>query len=302
MKAFILLITISTVVALSIWLPHLMLNPGKLSGSHREIENNCTSCHDLFNGISDSKCIACHKPGDIGMNSSPERTASLAFHAHLQNQSCTTCHTDHKGGDPSLSTFSFDHKILSPVIKANCKTCHAAPTDSLHAKFSISCGSCHNTRQWNFDGKFNHDHISGIHKNNCNACHDKPADELHFSLTNCADCHKTNQWSPATFNHSNYFVLDREHNAKCVTCHTSADNYKIYSCYNCHVHSETTIAREHQEEGISNFSACASCHKSGNKHDIRSRDSENNHPDIENIRKYVGPRNEKKEQKEHDDD
>jgi hypothetical protein len=302
MKAFIFLIAISMIVALAIWLPHLMLNPGKLSSGHQEIENDCSSCHELFSGISNNKCIACHKPAEIGKDSSADKTASLAFHSHVESESCTSCHTDHKGKDPALSTFSFDHKILSATTLANCKTCDAAPTDSLHAKFSISCGSCHHTREWKFEGKFDHEQITGTHKNNCNSCHEKPTDDLHLSLTNCADCHGTNQWSPATFDHSNYFVLDRDHNAKCNTCHTSAKNYKLYSCYTCHEHSEAKIAREHREEGISNFTDCASCHRSGDKHDIRSREVEKNNTDVERIRDYVQPRKEEKEHKEHDDD
>jgi hypothetical protein len=302
MKAFLFLMIISVVVALCLWLPNLMLNPGRLTQGHQEIENSCTSCHKLLWGIKDSGCMACHKPDQIGKDSFGMPEVKKEFHAQLKDQTCTSCHTDHKGTDPALSRFSFNHQILSATTLADCKTCHANPMDSLHAKFFVTCGSCHNTGKWKFTGNFDHNLLTGNSKNICSSCHLKPSDDLHMSLNNCVDCHSTFKWSPATFDHSTYFILDNDHNAKCITCHTTENNFKIYSCYGCHEHSESKIAREHQEEGISNFSDCASCHKSSNKHDIRSEEREENKQNVERIRQYVEPRKEDKDRKEHDDD
>jgi hypothetical protein len=112
--------------------------------------------------------------------------------------------------------------------------------------------------------------ISAALQANCYSCHQKPADNFHQTLTDqCSKCHDTQKWSPSTFDHSAYFTLDRDHNAKCIVCHTT-NNYKEYTCYGCHEHSEGKIRGEHEEEGIYNFSNCSSCHRSGNKHDIRN--------------------------------
>jgi hypothetical protein len=73
---------------------------------------------------------------------------------------------------------------------------------------------------------------------------------------------------PATFDHDKYFVLDRDHNVKCVTCHERND-YSRYTCYGCHEHSPEKIRREHIEEGIRDFKNCVECHRSADEHDIR---------------------------------
>mgnify|MGYP003381731295 CR=1 FL=1 len=56
-------------------------------------------------------------------------------------------------------------------------------------------------------------------------------------------------------------VLDGDHNATCVTCHTTPD-FKRYTCYGCHEHTPANIRSEHEEEGIRNFENCVECHRS----------------------------------------
>lgn len=297
MKTFIFLSVICTMVALAVWFPQLMLNPGQLSEGHQKIKEQCTSCHQLFWGINDDKCILCHQPDQVGKSSKIAQKTQLLFHVNLKGQSCTSCHTDHKGLNPSLSTIAFNHKVLSATILANCNNCHTRPTDSLHAQLTVTCGSCHNTSKWQFSGTFNHDLITGINKTNCISCHLKPTDALHLSLqNNCVDCHSTSNWSPATFDHSSYFVLDEDHNVKCQTCHTN-NNFKVYSCYGCHEHSEAKIAEEHNEEGIYQFDDCSSCHRSGDKHNIRLRRQDGNDQNFERIRKYVESERKKEDKK-----
>ena len=86
-----------------------------------------------------------------------------------------------------------------------------------------------------------------------------------ISQANCADCHKTTAWKPATFEHDRYFRLDGDHRASCVTCHTEPGNYKKYTCYNCHEHSPARIIRKHEKEGIFNYQNCMKCHRDGSK-------------------------------------
>jgi hypothetical protein len=301
MKAFLFVLIIGAAVALCIEMPKLMVNPGQLSRGHQKNAKQCTSCHQLFWGIPDKKCIACHKINEIGKDS-VRTEASLQFHKRLKEQSCTSCHTDHKGIDPNLATIAFDHDLLSATMLKNCLSCHVKPTDTLHAQISVSCSGCHNTNEWKFSGDFDHNLISEVNKNNCISCHQKPSDGFHFSLkSNCLDCHSTQQWKPATFDHSTYFVLDRHHDAKCITCHAN-NLFTSYTCYGCHEHSEGKIAEEHREEGVFEFADCASCHKSGNKHDIRF-DEGRSDKRMDGVRQYI-QRERKREgqKKEHDDD
>lgn len=303
MKVYIYLSVICATVALSIWFPKLMLNPGPLSQGHQEIKRDCASCHGFFTGIKNTGCISCHPADKIDQYDSADGKSGLQFHQVLKDKSCTACHTDHKGTDPALSRAEFDHGLLSANLLTRCNSCHAGPTDSLHALVTPSCGSCHSTREWRFSGSFDHDLITGTNKPNCASCHPRPADELHLAFQeNCGDCHTISAWKPAHFDHSEYFVLDTDHNVKCTTCHTSRADFKIYSCYGCHEHNEPETIAEHNEEGIFNISNCAACHPSADEDDIRSRETGGKDRGLERIRKHVESGKNKESGKDRDDD
>ena len=106
----------------------------------------------------------------------------------------------------------------------------------------------------------------------CADCHEPPSDELHAdSLAgagNCAACHTDAAWTPASFAHDEFFRFDRDHPASCVSCH-EGPGFTSYTCYGCHEHTPANIRGEHIEEGIRDFEDCASCHRSGDEHDIR---------------------------------
>jgi len=271
--------------AVCIWLmyqyPQAMLNPGELIEGHQNLKENCLSCHEPFFGISNKKCITCHKLSDIGKDTinGKGKTAGMEkilFHQSLSDQKCSSCHNDHIGLKPEMHISSFDHGLLSESVISNCTSCHKQPSDNLHMQFSSECKSCHNTGGWKSDVKFDHAMINGDTKNNCASCHQKPDDSFHNLINdNCNKCHSTNKWIPSSFDHTNYFILDKNHNAECNTCHTN-NNFSSYTCYSCHEHSESEMLNEHREEGINDISKCADCHKSGNEHDIRMNRSPDN--------------------------
>jgi len=76
----------------------------------------------------------------------------------------------------------------------------------------------------------------------------------------CSQCHRSEAWKPATFDHDRYVVLDRDHDASCVTCHNNND-YSRYTCYGCHEHSQANIRQGHVEEGIRDFENCVECRR-----------------------------------------
>ncbi|MBS1494988.1 MAG: class III cytochrome C family protein [Bacteroidetes bacterium] len=281
MKKIIFILITGLVVWAVIEYPKQMVNPGDLIAGHQKLSNDCYSCHRPFWGISNDKCITCHKISEIGKlknstDSNSKKDKSL-FHENLTSQNCASCHTDHMGIKPDTKLSNFKHDLLSTDIKNNCSDCHTKPSDKLHIPLSSSCNNCHVTTGWKQSVKFNHDMISGADKNNCITCHQKPGDSFHQGLLdNCNKCHTTNKWSPANFNHSSYFLLDKDHNAKCNVCHTSS-NYKEYTCYGCHEHTQSNILKEHDEVS-GNINDCVSCHTSGNKHDMKDG-NENNERD-----------------------
>lgn len=294
-------------ILLMIRYPHAMLNPGELTEGHQQLKSKCFACHKPFWGISNNKCIACHKPGEIGKDTIGinDTTSTIMFHAHLADQKCSSCHTDHKGINPEISLSAFDHEMLPGTMITKCNSCHVKPPDDLHKVLTSSCNNCHTTSGWKSGVTFNHSMIANDDKNNCVSCHQKPGDAFHLQVKdNCDKCHGLTRWKPSTFDHSQYFILDRNHNATCNTCHTT-NNFTAYTCYGCHEHSESRIAEKHNEHGIYNFADCASCHRSGDEHDIRMNG--NKQVNQEDIKNYIRTeeKNNKKEhdgKKEHDDD
>lgn len=282
--------------------PHSTISPGELVEDHQNLNKKCLSCHVPFKGISNEKCIACHKLSDIGKGTLKSNSEILnqkvLFHENLADQKCTACHTDHKGRIPQQSISGFKHELLSETVIGNCNSCHNKPVDSLHALLSSTCKDCHNTSDWKSDINFNHNKILGTGKNNCTSCHKRPSDDFHSFITdNCDRCHSVSQWKPATFDHSEFFILDKDHNIECSTCHVR-NNFKTYSCFGCHEHNQNKILQEHREEGIFNISDCVSCHKSGDEHDIRMRNGSNERMDkneINRVRSSI--RSDEKEKK-----
>lgn len=275
MKKFFILIVIIGSVTITYLLPHRMINPGELSQGHQNIDDKCLSCHKPFRGISNDKCISCHRLAEIGKDTlfsidTLTNKSRVLFHESFINQDCIACHSDHKGIDPKLSLTKFEHSLITKPLLNNCVGCHKIPENELHKQLTTDCKSCHNTNSWKLLGTFNHELIEGVIKNNCISCHQSPNDTFHQAIkTNCNECHTTNKWLPSTFNHSKFFVLDKDHSPnKCSTCHVD-NNFKTYTCYGCHEHSEANIRSEHLEEGIRDFQDCVLCHKSADEHDIR---------------------------------
>lgn len=190
----------------------------------------------------ETDCFACHSPL---MGATSER--------------CVICHkpveigkltSDRKPIFKPLTSASFHQQLVSQ----NCIACH-----SDHA----------GVKRLRKQGHFNHALLNSATREDCQGCHKTPTDSLHEQITgNCAQCHNQEKWVPATFDHSKYFALDRDHNARCVTCHVGND-YTRYTCYGCHEHSPESIRREHIEEGIRNYDDCVECHRSANEEDIR---------------------------------
>jgi hypothetical protein len=287
--------------------PRKMINPGELVNGHQEIKDKCLACHTLFNGIANEKCISCHALSDIPKVRTPhseesKAKSSLQFHEKISRITCIKCHTDHKGSLASVSISSFRHELLPETIISNCIDCHEKPTDRIHNRFNASCNTCHLTKSWKSNSTFNHDMIQEPDKTNCILCHNVPTDSYHSQVgKDCIKCHSTNKWIPSTFDHSAFFILDENHNAQCKTCHINND-YGNYSCYNCHEHSQNKILEEHSEHGIADIEKCASCHRSGNEHDIRQPgDLQNNGPHKTNRENSKHHSKEEDHMEDHDD-
>jgi hypothetical protein len=245
-----------------------------LTGAHQSV--TCLKCHvgGVFKGTPKT-CAACHsKPSSHG--------AAYAG-------ACSSCHST-KAWKPA----AFNHnKAAFPLTGAHvgvtcqkchvgnvfkgtpktCAACHTKPA-SHDAAYAGACSSCHSTKAWK-PASFNHSktafpltgahlrvtcqkcHVGGVLKGTpktCAACHTKPASHTASFGINCASCHSTKAWKPASYNGPHTFP--RTHGGAggtCAKCHPSS--YASYTCASCHKNMSS-----HQG---GNMTTCAKCHPTG---------------------------------------
>ncbi len=201
--------------------PQLMVAPGPLIPAHANLEANCFACHAPLRGASADRCITCHKVAQIGLRMAEGAAVANAAKITLFHQGLTS---------------------------KNCMACHTDHTNPALTPRSRPV--------------FSHALLRVAVRENCTSCHTAPKTAVHSGTTGqCTQCHSQDRWTPATIDHTRFFVLDRAHNVACTTCHTTADR-RQYSCYGCHEHEEADIRAKHMREGISNVTDCVSCHRS----------------------------------------
>jgi len=227
---------LAVLIALVFIYPHLMVSPGPVVKAHAELATDCFACHAPLRGASSERCIACHALPDIGIRSS-------------------------KGAPLLQKAKGLKTSFHQELIEKNCVACHSdhqAPRLTQRSR-----------------KPFSHELLRPAVREQCDSCHVAPADTLHKKISgNCLQCHSQKAWKPATFAHEKSFVLDKDHNATCVTCHTGND-YSRYTCYGCHEHTPARIRDEHVKEGIQNFENCVECHRSADEEPIKGKGSSN---------------------------
>lgn len=250
----------------------------------------CSDCHgETISAFVQSSCQDCHAEMDA---------AFMKVHALTLGADCLACHNGKNKFDHDIASF----KLEGEHREAKCEECHqnslykGAPSDcySCHqnqdehdGRFGTDCSACHTPSDWD-NASFDHNRsnfpLTGAHtsvscedchssgqfaglSSTCVSCHAEPQEHAGQFGTDCAACHTTNAWSPATFNGQHTFPLDHGEDGliACATCHPS--NYETYTCYGCHEHTEANIRGEHLEEGISDFNNCVECHADGREHD-----------------------------------
>ena len=207
-------------VALAFVYPHLMVSPGPLVKGHAELATDCFACHSAWRGASSQRCAACHVTAEVGLKT----TQGVSI--------------------PGRTVKVSFHQEL---IEQDCMACHSDHQGPKLTKRSRK--------------PFSHGLLKVSVRGSCSSCHAAPKDTMHRDVkVECSTCHESRVWKPATFEHSTFFVLDRDHQAPCETCHKNND-FSRYTCYGCHEHSEAKVRQEHLKEGIRNFQNCVACHR-----------------------------------------
>ncbi len=194
----------------------------------------CASCHpQSLRQQSVDTCVACH---DV------YRPGFRVQHVGDYGDDCLACHD----GYDRFSPWAFSHASTGFALTGR----HRA----------IRCAACHpDTRALaDFAGP----------PRECVGCHPEPDEHRGQFGTACGDCHSTDSWKGALFNHR--FPMDHGHRRRrspCKTCHP--DSYRTYTCYGCHAHTPARIRRKHLKEGIRDYRECVRCHPTGREHEGR---------------------------------
>ncbi|MEJ6012026.1 cytochrome C [Novosphingobium aquae] len=211
-----------------------LVTPGPLSNAHAKLESNCAACHSSFKKeAQNGKCASCHKgiAGDIA--------SGTHFHGRFgpaRGGTCKSCHSEHKGRNvrlANLNAATFNHGLSD------------FPLTGKHAR--LACTSCHRQAP----------HYRGA-PHDCASCHGAKDPHRGQFGRNCASCHTTAGWKPATgFDHARtgFTLVGAHRSATCAACHTGGRFKGIgRTCVSCH-------ARDDAHRG-SRGTNCASCHTS----------------------------------------
>jgi len=266
--------------------------------SYAATSSECFACHQTdYQGATDPNHASAGFPTDCEQCHSTFTWDGANFDHSLSNFPLTGAHRAVEcGACHANGVFS--------GTPTDCYPCHqaefASTSDPAHsaAGFSIQCQDCHSTIAW-MPATFDHGqtifpltgahlaadctqcHVGGVYtgtSTDCYACHrpeyDATANPVHAPAgfgTDCASCHNTSGWEGANFDHdSNWFPINsgkhRNEWNECTDCHTNPSNYSVYTCFNCHPHSDKakTDGDHRGENGYSYVSSeCYRCHPQG---------------------------------------
>ncbi len=268
-----------------------------LTGAHGAL--GCEDCHRQGYTGTQAECYACHRPDYEGardpnhvagnfsttcqschstsswsgavFDHSTSRFPLVGAHRTI---ACADCHTQGYTGTP-----------------ADCYACHRsdynAARDPNHASagFPTVCQACHDMRAWEpaaFDHATSRFPLTGAHRTiacadchtqgytgtpaDCSSCHQdeynatrNPDHRAAGYPTTCQNCHSTNSWEGATFQHTTFPLQGAHRTVACESCHTNGYAGTPRDCYSCHRPDyDATTNPNHR---AANFpTTCESCH------------------------------------------
>ncbi|HEX2807561.1 MAG TPA: cytochrome c3 family protein, partial [Kineosporiaceae bacterium] len=240
----------------------------------------CRECHPASpqGDYASTTCIGCHQQLDA---------AKMAVHTDTYGSACLNCHDgkDTYGRAFAHTSYALTGKHATAAtcdgchhgattltaLRAtpqDCATCHSK--DDIHqGRLGSDCASCHSADGWGgatldhatqtsfaLTGKHVDAACASCHVNHqwtglgttCVSCHQK--DDAHQGRlgSDCAACHATSAWRPASFDHS-------------VTTWKLTGAHQIVVCQKCHPNPTVTYS------GAS--TTCASCHNAPASHDSK---------------------------------
>ena len=208
-----------------------------LTGAH--LSTACSQCHSNGYTGTSTACESCHL-ADFNQTSNPK-------HVELNlAKTCADCHTTAPGWTPATMNNHNDFYGLNGAhATTDCFACH-------EGNYNTTNNLCFNCHTDDYNQTTNPPHASSQFSTECQTCHTEVA------------------WTPATFDHDNqYFpIYSGKHNGEwtnCNECHTTPNNFTLFSCIDCHDHDKPTADGQHNGIGgyQYNSNACFECHPNG---------------------------------------
>ncbi|MGB7217285.1 MAG: cytochrome c3 family protein [Vicinamibacterales bacterium] len=195
----------------------------------------CVACHvnNIYRGTART-CVGCHQ-ADYNRTTSPN---------HVAANFPTTCETCHQATAPSFQGATFNHSAVFALVgvhaTATCASCHI---NNVYRGTARTCVGCHLPA---YNSAQNPSHLAAGFPTTCETCH------------RATDAN----WTQGTFNHTR-FPLTGNHNVTCARCHTTTNNFQVFSCTVCHGRSQTDSHHQGRNGYVYESNACYSCHPNG---------------------------------------
>jgi hypothetical protein len=202
---------------------------------------------DLLGAHAALPCEACHTGPDFEPVWTP-----------AGDDDCLTCHTeDHAEAHPSFPTTCLDCHTAESFADGTFDHSAATDFDLLGAHVTLDCAACHTLPDFGLIG-------TPSSQDDCAACHAEDHQAAHSNFpTTCLDCHTTDSFAGATFDHGDAtgFPLFGVHQTlDCALCHSTPDFTPLFDpngpddCFTCH-------ADDHEQAHAAFPTTCLDCHQ-----------------------------------------
>ncbi len=256
----------------------------------------CKDCHANPHPKTDVDCKGCHgatswKPNGSGGAGFDHDKTGFALRAAHAKASCTTCHD----GKP---------KPVEARTASSCQSCHPDPH---MGRMAGQCFECHTAVSWQDVAIFEQHRrtkmpLTGKHAViECGACHRRQAERAFRDLPSdcfgchakkyaaalnhmgqsgeapysreCAECHVTTGWLPASENTLHKAAKRRDHDrvftltsgshasATCEQCHADPKRTRLVRCDGCH--AAEALRTQHAQPVAATAATCMRCHPRG---------------------------------------
>lgn len=195
----------------------------------------CVACHrnNVYRGTA-RDCVGCHLA---------QYTATTAPN-HAAAGFPTTCDACHRATDTRWTGVTFNHSAFALQGVHATQTCAACHRNNVYRGTARDCVGCHLSR---YNSTTNPNHPAAGFPTTCESCH-RGTDT---------------SWTQGRFAHTQFPISSGRHAVPCAQCHTTANNFRLFSCTVCHTRAETDGHHRNRAGYVYESNACYSCHPNG---------------------------------------